>query len=140
MMARIKLGAALACALLLSACAVQNKAAMDEVGMPQVPPTVTMAEADAKLKQVSSERAAAESAYAARELVCYDRFFVNNCLDKAKETRRITLMRLRAIEADPATRPVLHVFGASCVPGRRAEKRFHEVLPTGRTPTMFHQR
>lgn len=100
MMARIKLGAALACALLLSACAVQNKAAMDEVGMPQVPPTVSMAEADAKLKQVSSERDAAESAYAARELVCYDRFFVNNCLDQAKETRRVTLMRLRAIEAE----------------------------------------
>ena len=68
--------------------------------MPQVPPTVTMAEADAKLKQVASERAAAESAYAARELVCYDRFFVNNCLDKAKETRRMTLVRLRAIEAE----------------------------------------
>ena len=100
MMARIKLGAALASALLLSACAVQDKAAMDEVGMPQVPPTVTMVEADAKLKQVASERAAAESAYAARELVCYDRFFVNNCLDQAKETRRITLMRLRAIEAE----------------------------------------
>lgn len=91
---------ALACTLLLPACAVQNKAAMDEVGMPQVPATVTMVEADAKLKQVSSERAAAESAYAARELVCYDKFFVNNCLDQAKETRRVSLVRLRAIEAE----------------------------------------
>ena len=100
MMARIKLGAVLACALLLSACAVQRKAAMDEVGMPQVPPTVTMAEANAKLKQVASERAAAESTYAARELVCYDRFFVTNCLDKASETRRLTLLRLRAIEVE----------------------------------------
>ncbi|OBV36769.1 hypothetical protein [Janthinobacterium psychrotolerans] len=92
--------AVLACALLLSACAAPNKAAMDEVGMPQVPPTVTVAEADAKLKQVAAERAAAESAYAARELVCYERFFVTNCLDKAKETRRLTLVRLRAIEAE----------------------------------------
>lgn len=94
------LSGALACALLLPACAVQNRAAMDEVGMPQVPPTVTMVEANAKLKQVSAEREAAESAYAARELVCYDKFFVNNCLDKAKEMRRLTLVRLRAIEAE----------------------------------------
>ena len=94
------LSGALACALLLPACAVQNKAAMDEVGMPQVPPTVTMVEANAKLKQVSAEREAAENAYAARELVCYDKFFVNNCLDKAKEMRRVTLVRLRAIEAE----------------------------------------
>jgi len=100
MMARMKLGMALGLALLLSACATQNQAARDEVGQPQVPATLTMAEADAKLKQVSIERDAAESTYAARELECYDKFFVNNCLDKAKETRRLILVRLRAIEAE----------------------------------------
>ncbi|OYO30164.1 hypothetical protein CD932_02715 [Janthinobacterium sp. PC23-8] len=91
---------ALACALLLSACATQHQAAMDEVGMPQVVPTLTMVEADARLKEVASERAAAESTYAARELACYDRFFVTSCLDQAKNTRRLTLVRLRAIEAE----------------------------------------
>lgn len=98
--ATIKLGMAVACTLLLSACATQNQAARDEVGQPQVPPTLTMADADAKLKQVASERDAAESTYAARELACYDKFFVNNCLDKAKETRRLILVRLRAVEAE----------------------------------------
>ena len=98
-MARMKFIMALGGALLLSACATQNRA-LDEVGQPQVPATLTLAEADAKLAQVSIEREAAESTYAARELECYDKFFVNNCLDKAKEARRLILVRLRAVEAE----------------------------------------
>ncbi|AQR70579.1 hypothetical protein BZG29_21355 [Janthinobacterium sp. LM6] len=95
-----KLGAALGLVLALSACAHQGAAALDEVGAPQVPATLSVDEADAKLKLVASERAAAENEFAARELECYDKFFVNNCLDKAKEKRRLILVRLRAVEAE----------------------------------------
>ncbi len=95
-----KLGAALGLVLALSGCAHQGAAALDEVGVPQVPATLSVDEADAKLKQVASERAAAEDEFAARELECYDKFFVNNCLDKAKEKRRLILVRLRAVEAE----------------------------------------
>ncbi|PHV24790.1 hypothetical protein CSQ93_27585 [Janthinobacterium sp. BJB426] len=95
-----KLGAALGLVLALSACAHQGAAALDEVGAPQVPATLSVDEADAKLKQVASERAAAENEFAARELECYDKFFVNNCLDTAKEKRRLILVRLRAVEAE----------------------------------------
>ncbi|MDN2702095.1 hypothetical protein O0881_08835 [Janthinobacterium sp. SUN100] len=95
-----KLGAALGLVLALSACAHQGAAALDEVGAPQVPATLSVDEADAKLKLVASERAAAEDEFAARELECYDKFFVNNCLDKAKEKRRLILVRLRAVEAE----------------------------------------
>ena len=95
-----KLAVALGLGLALSACAHQGQTAAEMVGAPQVPATLSVEEADAKLKQAASERAAAESEFAARELECYARFFVTSCLDKAKEKRRLTLVRLRAIEAE----------------------------------------
>ena len=95
-----KLGAALGLVLALSACAHQGAAALHEVGAPQVPATLSVEEADAKLKQSASEREAAEAEFAVRELECYDKFFVNNCLDKAKEKRRLILVRLRAVDAE----------------------------------------
>ncbi|MGK5056613.1 hypothetical protein ACQ4WY_06695 [Janthinobacterium sp. LB2P49] len=95
-----KLGAALGLVLALSACAHKGAAALDEVGAPQVPATLSVEEADAKLKQVAAERAAAENEFVVRELECYDKFFVNNCLDEAKEKRRLILVRLRAVEAE----------------------------------------
>ena len=95
-----KLAAGVGLALALSACAHQGEAALDVVGAPQVPATLSIAEADAKLKLAASEREAAENEYAAREQECYSKFFVNNCLDKAKEKRRLILVRLRAVEAE----------------------------------------
>lgn len=67
---------------------------------PNVPPAETVEQADARLAQVKEERALAENAFAAQEAVCYTKFFVNNCLDKAKEQRRLRLNELRAIEID----------------------------------------
>lgn len=65
-----------------------------------VVPVTTVEQADARLAQVKEERDATERAYAAGEAVCYTKFFVNNCLDKAKEQRRLRLGELRAIEID----------------------------------------
>ncbi|WP_071326293.1 hypothetical protein [Janthinobacterium sp. 1_2014MBL_MicDiv] len=95
-----KLATGMGLALVLSACAHQGGTALDEVGAPQVPATLSVDEADAKLKLAASEREAAENEFAAREQECYNKFFVNSCLDKAKEKRRLILVRLRAVEAE----------------------------------------
>nr|WP_063978217.1 hypothetical protein [Massilia sp. JS1662] len=81
-------------AVLLAACAGQ-----DVVPHEVPPPPVTsVAQADQQLAAVARERAAIEARFAERERVCYDKFFVNNCLDEAKERRRSALAAQRAIE------------------------------------------
>ena len=65
---------------------------------PEVPMTHSVEQADNTLAQVSRERAETEARYAASEAVCYRKFFVNNCLDKAKEERRGKLVYLNALE------------------------------------------
>jgi hypothetical protein len=81
-------------ATLLAACASQ-----DVVPREVPPPPVTsVAQADQQLAAVALERKAIEARFAEREHVCYDKFFVNNCLDEAKERRRSALAAQRAIE------------------------------------------
>ena len=63
-------------------------------------PVQSVEQADAQLARVAQDRAAAENDYAASEQVCYSKFFVNNCLDKAKELRRVRLAELRTLEID----------------------------------------
>ncbi|WP_229411093.1 MULTISPECIES: hypothetical protein [unclassified Massilia] len=94
-MRRAALGAqaALLCAL-LAACA-GNRPAVREV---PPPPVTSVAQADQQLAAVARERAAVEARFAERERVCYDKFFVNRCLDDAKERRRSALAAQRAIE------------------------------------------
>lgn len=70
------------------------------IGAPIVPPTHSVEQADAKLEEVAKGRAALEAQFGAREQVCNARFFVNNCLDKAKEQRRSGLAHWRAIEVE----------------------------------------
>ena len=81
---------------LLAACASERQA------LPPAPssPTTSVAQADERLAAVAAERAAIAANYAAREAVCYDKFFVNNCLDEAKERRRSAEAVQRAIEID----------------------------------------
>ena len=79
---------------LLSACAGPEPVARD---VPP-PPVTSVAQADQQLAAVVRERAAIEARFAERERVCYDKFFVNRCLDDAKEHRRTALAAQRAIE------------------------------------------
>lgn len=65
---------------------------------PPVPATESLEQASLKLEQVRSQRAAAEARYANSEVSCYDKFFVNDCLDEAREYRRVTLAYLNAVE------------------------------------------
>ena len=67
---------------------------------PVIAPSSSVAQATRRLDEVKSERAATEAAFAASEQVCYAKFFVNNCLDAAKEKRRSSLAVLRAIEVE----------------------------------------
>jgi hypothetical protein len=80
--------------VLLAACA-GNRPAPREV---PPPPVTSVAQADQQLAAVARERAAIEARFAERERVCYDKFFVNRCLDDAKERRRSSLAAQRAIE------------------------------------------
>ena len=63
-------------------------------------PTTSVAQADARLAAVLAERAAIEARHAEREVVCYGKFFVTNCLEEAKERRRLALAGQRAIEVE----------------------------------------
>lgn len=67
---------------------------------PVVAPSTSVAEASARLEKVKTERAAIEARFAASETVCYTKFFVNTCLDEAKEKRRADLAYQRAIEVE----------------------------------------
>ncbi len=68
--------------------------------VPVVTPTQSVAQADATLERVARDRAVVADTFAAEEAVCNDKFFVNNCMDKAKEKRRVALAQLRAEEVE----------------------------------------
>lgn len=65
---------------------------------PVVPPSTSVPQANARLAQVAVERAAVEATFANSERVCYTKFFVNKCLDEAREKRRGALVLQSAIE------------------------------------------
>ena len=89
------LGAALLLAALAGCGAVKPQQPEAAVAKSQ-----SVADADRKLAQAARDRAQAEAAFAASEQVCYAKFLVNNCLDKAREKRRESLAGLRAIEIE----------------------------------------
>ncbi|MRW89163.1 hypothetical protein GJ699_04125 [Duganella sp. FT80W] len=57
-------------------------------------------EANVALAKVAKDREATHAEFATSERECYTKFFVNNCLDKAKEKRRVALAEIRAREVD----------------------------------------
>ncbi len=72
----------------------------DPIGAPRVPQSHSVEQADATLAQVVKDRAKVNDEFAASERVCYGKFFVNYCLDQAKEKRRAALSQLRAMEVE----------------------------------------
>ncbi len=60
----------------------------------------SVAQADARLAAAALRRSEIDTRFAEREQVCYEKFFVNNCLDRAKEERRVALTGIRDIEID----------------------------------------
>jgi hypothetical protein len=96
-MATKSLIAALAAVLCLTGCGTELLAIPAAAPIPSF---TSVAEADKALEQAKRDRQALESAYAGRERVCYERFFVNRCLDEAKEKRRAGLGAVRAAEVE----------------------------------------
>lgn len=90
----------LALALAAPLAAAAQGVGQDVIGEPKVPQTHSVEQADAKLAEVARARAVLDAEYAASEQVCYTRFFVNHCLDKAKEKRRLAMAGLRAVEVE----------------------------------------
>jgi colicin import membrane protein len=80
--------------LVLAACGSAPVVAKD----PPLPPISSTAQADAQLVAVARERASIEANFLERQRVCYARFFVNRCLDEAKEHHRTALAAQRALE------------------------------------------
>ncbi|MFC5479457.1 hypothetical protein [Massilia suwonensis] len=123
-------GAALV-AVLLTACASQQQAPVSTA----VTPTTSVAQADERLAAVALERSAIEARYAAREAVCYDKFFVNSCLDEAKERRRVALAAQRAIEVEAEYFKRKHTVEERDKAIAEAEARFQaEEAATGAQP------
>lgn len=60
----------------------------------------TVEQANAALVKVAQDRAAITDEFAASERECSARFFVTNCMDKAKEKRRAALAEVRVREVD----------------------------------------
>lgn len=90
------IAASISLALLLGACST-NELAQEET---PPAPTTSAEQAEQRLAAVALERAAIEARYADREVVCYEKFFVNRCLDEAREVRRAALVTQRAIEIE----------------------------------------
>jgi colicin import membrane protein len=80
--------------------ALAQNIGQDPVGAPRVPQSHSVEQADATLAQVARDRAKVNEEFAASERVCYTKFFVNSCLDDAKEKRRAALSQLRAVEVE----------------------------------------
>ncbi|WP_051294087.1 hypothetical protein [Pseudoduganella violaceinigra] len=66
----------------------------------RTPETHSIEQADARLLQVKKDREAVEAEFSTSEALCYEKFFVNACLDKAKEQRRMRLAELRSVEVE----------------------------------------
>ena len=87
---------ALPCAL-LAAC---TTSLLPPNVVPVAPPSQSVEQANRSLEQAAKDRAAIEARFATSEQVCYTKFFVNNCLDAAREQRRSTLAAVRAVEIE----------------------------------------
>ena len=86
-------------ALLLAVAAAFTPAGAQEAAAP-VPASRSVQQADASLADVARQRSVVEADFADGERACYATFFVNNCIDKAKEKRRTALAPLRVIEVE----------------------------------------
>ena len=94
----LRLSAVLSLAVLLGACSSAGQTAVEAPAAP----STSVAQAEQRLAAVTAERAAIEARYLEREIECYDKFFVNRCLDQARERQRVALLGQRAIEIEAA--------------------------------------
>ncbi|SFG90102.1 hypothetical protein SAMN05518865_12215 [Duganella sp. CF458] len=86
--------------MLPSAVLAQDIGRPAATGAPRIPETHSIEQADARLAQVAKDRASVEAEFNASEQLCYEKFFVNACIDEAKEQRRLRMAELRSVEVE----------------------------------------
>jgi len=97
-----KLSAATAIVALCSACA-STPPVVDtnvKIDFPQTSPITSIEQADAALAAVDLSRQQIDWRYRQKELICYDKFFMNSCLRDAKAERRRDLAIVKKSEVD----------------------------------------
>ena len=85
-------------ALLVAALGLAGCTLLPPTVTPVVPTSTSVEQANRKLAEVAAARAAIESTFATNEQACYTKFFVNSCLDAARERRRSALAYQAALE------------------------------------------
>ena len=93
---------------------------------PIVPASGTPEQANRNIVAASTEKERVEDLYYTRQIACYKRFFVNNCLDAAKEERRTALIRTRAIDNEAQHYLRQHALDERDAEIARNEKEFAE--------------
>jgi hypothetical protein len=95
------------CNVLLAAAALlAGQCAFAQTTIPERYPSGSIRSeelADKALSDLEAERKAIDARYAESERACYDKFFATSCLQKAKDARRDSLAKLRAIEVEAHT-------------------------------------
>jgi hypothetical protein len=95
-----------ACKALLAALLLTGQYAFAQTSMPERYPSGSIRSeqvADQALKEIEAERKTVEARFAENERACYDKFFATSCMQKAKDARRDSLAKLRAIEVEAHT-------------------------------------
>lgn len=95
------------------------------------------ARAEALEAEGKALRAEAEATYQATVPGCYDRFFVNRCIDQAKKKRLETVQRARALEAESRRITLAERQRVAAEAGARAERPLTPATPSAlpATPT-----
>src|SRR5690606_1809591 len=75
-------------------------------------------------------RAEAEATYEATVPGCYDRFFVNRCIDQAKKKRLETVKRARELEAESRRLTLAERQRVAAEAGAKAERPLTPATPT----------
>lgn len=116
---------------LLSALVLSAAHAGDGRGAAERFPPGSIASVDSAeqaLRELATERAAAQARYADEERACHSEFFMTACMDKARERRRQAVLPLEALEVE-ANRYLRQHRAAErdrALAGRRAEAEQRE--------------
>lgn len=84
-------------------------------------------------------RAEAEATYEATVPGCYDRFFVNRCIDQAKKKRLETIQRARALEAESRSITLAERQRVAAEAGARADRPLTPAAPNALPATPATQ-
>ena len=97
------------------------------------------ARAEALEAEGKALRAEAEATYEATVPGCYDRFFVNRCIDQAKKKRLETIQRARALEAESRRITLAERQRVAAEAGARADRPLTPAAPNALPATPATQ-